>query len=529
MEPRPFGEKYVLVEHLATGGMAEIYRAHYAGIEGFAKELVIKRLREEFAGRPEVVTMFLDEARVAATLSHNNVVHTYDLGEIHGEYFIAMELLKGEELVAILRRCAQSQIAMPRELAIGIVMQALEGLNYAHGRSADDGTPLGLVHRDINPTNLHVGYDGVVKVVDFGIAATRATALRGTQQFAGKLSYMAPEQMRGDIVDRRADIFPMGVLLYEMLLGRRLFRGSPEDVRRRVMAGDIPPPTFVDPAFPPELEAILMRALEVDPAKRYQNTDHMFRDLDAYVHEHGLAMTPRRISAFMAELFGAGAPANVDYEDQYDDVVDEIFDFASIDAFSAEKRAKEANFQAPSWARQVEPGAPRRRTMTIGNLEAFVADMKSDDSGARPGQGMRSTDPASTTLSAAAKGSAAIRPADLSTSAAPIVPLSNPAAAKSQASPAQKESAESRRATRPDLAVDVGRERGNEENRAASPRSTTRGTVANATHEPRTATGTFGQTVVAHQVKPTNPLWVAIFVLVSLAIGYYVSTVLTAK
>ena len=175
IEPTPFGDKYVLVEHIATGGMAEIYRAQYSGIEGFAKELVVKRLREEFASRPNVVQMFLDEARVAATLTHQNVVHTYDLGELQGEYFIAMELLKGEELVSVLRRAVKTGHMVPLQISLGIIMQGLEGLHYVHTRADDRGRLLGLCHRDINPTNVHVGYDGTCKIVDFGIAATRAS------------------------------------------------------------------------------------------------------------------------------------------------------------------------------------------------------------------------------------------------------------------------------------------------------------------------------------------------------------------
>jgi serine/threonine protein kinase len=383
IEPTPFGDKYVLVEHIATGGMAEIYRAQYAGIEGFAKELVVKTLREEFAARPEVVGMFLDEARVAATLTHNNVVHTYDLGELGGEYFIAMELLKGEELVNVMRRSAANEGGgVPLELAIGIIMQSCEGLHYVHSRKAEDGTPLGLVHRDINPTNIHVGYDGVCKILDFGIAATRASAIAKKGQVAGKLSYMAPEQLLGHTIDPRADIFPLGVVLYELCLGRRLFRGSREDVTRRVLEGDVPAPTMVSPKFPPALEAIIMRTLEVDPADRYQNCDHLFRDLEAFCTEAGLSWTPRKISAFMSTLFGAGAPAEVDYDDQYSDL-DEALDFA---AFEGVPDAPADD--VPEWARSVEAAAPtaeqRRRPMTIGNIEALVSDGRLDESGPNP-------------------------------------------------------------------------------------------------------------------------------------------------
>jgi serine/threonine-protein kinase len=387
IEPTAFGDKYVLVEHIATGGMAEIYRAQYAGIEGFAKELVIKTLREEFAARPDVVAMFLDEARVAATLTHNNVVHTYDLGELGGEYFIAMELLKGQELVDVMRRASAVEPGpnlekkVPLELSIGIIMQACEGLHYVHSRTAEDGSPLGLVHRDINPTNIHVGYDGVCKILDFGIAATRASAVAKKGQVAGKLSYMAPEQLQGHPIDLRADIFPLGVVLYELCLARRLFRGQREEVMRRVLEGDIPAPTFVDPKFPPALEAILMKALEVNPADRYQNCDHMFRDLEAFLAEEKLSWTPRRLSAMMVELFGEGSPAAVDYDDQYADLKDGALDFAAFETMP------EADDEVPEWARGLEqapPEATQRKRATIGSLEALVTQGRFDESGPNP-------------------------------------------------------------------------------------------------------------------------------------------------
>jgi serine/threonine protein kinase len=243
IEPTPFGDKYVLVEHIATGGMAEIYRAQYSGIEGFAKELVVKRLREEFASRPSVVQMFLDEARVAATLTHQNVVHTYDLGELQGEYFIAMELLKGEELVAVLRRAVKTGHMLPMQIALGIIMQALEGLHYVHTRADDRGRLLGLCHRDINPTNVHVGYDGTCKIVDFGIAATRASLqASGDGQFAGKLAYMAPEQVLGHELDLRADIFALGIVLYEMCLSPPPVPRPPRGGRRAHRRGRHPGP-----------------------------------------------------------------------------------------------------------------------------------------------------------------------------------------------------------------------------------------------------------------------------------------------
>jgi len=384
IEPTPFGDKYVLVEHIATGGMAEIYRAQYAGIEGFAKELVVKTLREDFAARPDVVEMFLDEARMAATLTHNNVVHTYDLGEIGGEYFIAMELLKGEELVQVLRTAMQVGRPLPIELGVGIIMQSCEGLHYVHECTDEAGQPLGLVHRDINPTNVHVGYDGTCKILDFGIAATRASAVAKKGQVAGKLAYMAPEQLQGAAIDQRADIFALGVVLYEMTLGRRLFRGPRDEVAKRVLEGDIPPPTFVDPQFPPALEAVIMKALEVDPADRYLNCDHFYRDLDGFLQEAGLSCTPRKISAMMAELFGEGAPAKVNYDDQYDDLEDGALDFEDFERLDGDTDDDEP----PAWAVGLGGGSAdhdaKRRAMTLGNIEALVAQGKLDESGPSP-------------------------------------------------------------------------------------------------------------------------------------------------
>ena len=492
IEPTPFGDKYLLVEHIATGGMAEVYRAQYTGIEGFAKELVVKRLREEFVERPEIVQMFLDEARVAATLTHNNVVHTYDLGELaeYGEYFIAMELLVGEELVAVLRRCGKTGHMIPMDLSIGVIMQALEGLNYAHSRTDDKGEPIGLVHRDINPTNIHVGYDGLCKIVDFGIAATRATAVsKGPGQFAGKLSYMAPEQIYGEELDGRADIFAIGVILYEMCLGRRLFRGKPAEVRDRILSGDIPAPTFVDPEFPPSLEAVIMRALEIDRNDRYQNCDHMYRELDAFMQEYGLSATPRRISAFMNELFGEGAPAEVNYDDQYDDLEDEALDFDQFDSLDS------GGDDQPDWAKSLEGGGneqpKRRRSMTIGNLEDLVETMKKDapeDSGVR-----KQADSAPAEAGAQAKSS---KPKKKTTN----------------------RSSTARRGTGPRTGS------------RAPVRSTpsARHTVSASALEAG-VTGSFGQGVVSEQTKRGNPLvWIAAIVIIG-AIVYFGYTILTAK
>ncbi len=196
---------------------------------------------------------------------------------------------------------------------------------------------------------------------------------------------MAREQLRGDAIDARADVFPLGVVMYELCLGRRLFRGQRDDVMRRVLEGDVPPPTFINPSFPPTLEAVIMRALEVDPADRYQNCDHMFRDLEAFLQEEGLNSSARKLSAVMVDLFGEGAPAVVDYDDMYDDLEGDALDFDHFETVSSDD-------DAPEWARELEVKSPadsspkrrRARQLTIGNLEALVGQGRGEESGAHP-------------------------------------------------------------------------------------------------------------------------------------------------
>ncbi|MEM7159180.1 MAG: serine/threonine-protein kinase [Myxococcota bacterium] len=524
IEPTPFGDKYVLVEHIATGGMAEIYRAQYAGIEGFAKELVVKTLREEFAARPDVVGMFLDEARVAATLTHNNVVHTYDLGEIGGEYFIAMELLKGEELVQVLRTSMQVGRPIPLEIGIGIIMQACEGLHYVHSWTDESGAPLGLVHRDINPTNIHVGYDGTCKVLDFGIAATRASAVAKKGQVAGKLAYMAPEQLQGAAIDHRADIFALGVVLYEMCLGRRLFRGRREDVARRVLEGDIPPPTFVDPQFPPTLEAIIMKSLEVDPGERYHNCDHLFRDLEAFLQEEGQAASPRKVSAMMVELFGEGAPAKVNYDDQYDDLEDEALDF---DAF---ERIDDSNAddddEPPDWAKDLggggaEANAPsaKRRAMTIGNIEALVAQGGLDETGPNLAVGGGNQAPVQRPKRSAPATSGKHR----------IVPVGEAELAQKTRG-GRTGSSRQRTPSSPQAALRRGRMTGRHSAPGTGRQATLNTTGPLATVASDAASGrTFGHAVVTQQKKGTSA-WVWLLALAAIAgLGYFAYNLFTSK
>ena len=233
------GDRYWLVRQLAVGGMAEIYLARQNAMAGFEKEVVIKRLKPELAADPRLVEMFLDEARIGAVLNHPNIVHVYDVEEFDGVPCIAMEYIHGEELNDLCRRGLGLGKFLPLEHAVELVRQAAAGLGFFHARRDASGAGLDIVHCDISPTNLLVTEDGFMKVIDFGIARARGQKFRDENAVPGKLSYMSPEQAARQRVDHRSDIFSLGVVLYEITVGKRLFKGPANEVKQRLASGEI--------------------------------------------------------------------------------------------------------------------------------------------------------------------------------------------------------------------------------------------------------------------------------------------------
>ena len=304
--------RYTVLRRLATGGMAEIYLARQAALAGFEKEIVIKRLRPELASDPRIVEMFLDEARIGAMLNHPNIVHVYDVDVGHSDEgdipYIAMELIHGEELNQLCRRGLNFQRFLPLEHAVELIRQAAAGMGYFHAKRATwdggDGESLEIVHCDVSPTNLLVTQDGFLKIIDFGIARSRGQRSRGDGVIPGKLSYMSPEQAARQSIDHRSDIFSLGVVLYEITVGRRLFKGSAQDVVERLTRGRIEPPTFVRRDFPPTLEAIVMRTLEQHPSDRYQSAYDLADDLEGFLREERLHSGPVRIARYLDDLAG---------------------------------------------------------------------------------------------------------------------------------------------------------------------------------------------------------------------------------
>jgi serine/threonine-protein kinase len=301
----PFDD-YLLIGALGRGGMAEVHLALQDGPRGFRKLVVIKRLLPHLADEPGVVQMFLDEARLAARLEHPHVVRTEKVGEAEGRHFIAMEYLDGEPVSRIMREVARQGARIPLPLAARIGADALDGLAYAHGARDYDGTALGVVHRDVSPQNLFVTYQGMTKLLDFGIAkaATQEGQTR-TGFVKGKFGYLAPEQARGGEVDARADLFGMGVVLWEILAGKRLFKGrSDAETLEKNLFGEVPDLRELAPDVPDDLAEVVMAATAKRPADRPETALEMKRVLERYALTNTEGAVRPRLVEFVAARFG---------------------------------------------------------------------------------------------------------------------------------------------------------------------------------------------------------------------------------
>jgi eukaryotic-like serine/threonine-protein kinase len=305
----PIG-KYKLVRLIAAGGMAEVYLARQAGAAGFQKLVCLKRILPHLARDKQFVEMFLNEARLAARLDHPNIVSIHDLGEANGNYFIAMEFIDGPSLRAVARRAHERGERLPIAEIVKIVCMAASGLHYAHELAGDDGKPLGLVHRDISPDNILVHRNGAAKVVDFGIAkAANSGGLTRTGTLKGKVAYMPPEQLRGDPLDRRVDVFALGVVLYELLAGQRPWEGDSEvSLIGRIISEEPRPFASARPDAPGGLTAVIDRALAKDREARYPSCHDLQADLEALLVTLGQNITAARISDF-AKAYAEPVPA----------------------------------------------------------------------------------------------------------------------------------------------------------------------------------------------------------------------------
>ncbi len=303
--------KYTLLRKLAAGGMAEVFLSRVAGPAGFEKTVVVKRILGHLAEDPSFIAMFLSEAKLAAQLNHPNVVQVFDFGEQDGTWFLVMELIDGLNLRHLFRKAAEKGEYLPIGVALKIATMALEGLAYAHEfEEPATGEPMGLVHRDVSPDNILVGRNGAVKVVDFGIAkAANQTHLTRTGTVKGKFSYMPPEQLQGQSLDRRADVFAMGIVLYELLTTRKPFDTSNDAVVvRAILYEQFTPLRTYRPEAPEELERILARAFAKDVNERYADCRAMAADLEKLMLARAESVTPYEVSQLVQRL---GGPSTV--------------------------------------------------------------------------------------------------------------------------------------------------------------------------------------------------------------------------
>jgi eukaryotic-like serine/threonine-protein kinase len=295
--------RYQVIGRLATGGMAEVYLALSGELSGYRTLVVVKRILPHLASNQEFIRMFLDEARIAALLDHPNVVRIIEVGHDGDEYFLVMELVQGKPLSAITRKAAKDMNPLTPALSAYIVAQAANGLGYAHNLADSEGRPLGVVHRDVSPQNILVSFEGAVKVIDFGIVrALGRVSQTNPGGLKGKIEYMSPEQASSEDVDQRADVFALGVVLWEAVTGRHLFRRDTELATMRAIVDEpIPPPSDITPVVP-QLEQIIVRALQKKREDRFQTAQEMAMALERYAFSSE-GFSPLQLANYVKELF----------------------------------------------------------------------------------------------------------------------------------------------------------------------------------------------------------------------------------
>ena len=308
-EPAEVGStanSYEILAKLAEGGMAEIFLARGASVAGLSRHVVLKRVLRDRATDANFIRMFLDEARLAAQLQHPNIAQVYDIGKLGDSYFFTMEYVHGETVRALLQRAAGLRKPVPIPCALAIIAGSAAGLHHAHERNGMDGQPLGIVHRDVSPSNLMVSYEGHVKVVDFGVAKA-ANRLQETRSgtVKGKISYLSPEQCRGASVDRRSDLFSLGIVMWELLALERLYRRTSDyETMTAIVQDAVPPPSSRRSDISPELDEIVLRLLAKSPDDRFQTADEVLEAIGEVAARTGSSLMASTVARFVRDLFG---------------------------------------------------------------------------------------------------------------------------------------------------------------------------------------------------------------------------------
>ena len=302
--------RYEIVRKIFEGGMGIVYEAEQHGARDFVKRVAMKVIRQNYANQKNFIENFIGEAKLVADLIHTNIVQTYHLGEARGIYFIAMELIRGVNLEQFTQQLADKQRTLPLELSVFIASRIARGLAYAHAKVDKDGKPLGIVHRDVSFKNIMIAFEGDVKLTDFGIAKARGFLEDNEGEVvAGKADFMSPEQADFQITDKRSDLFSVGVVLANLLLGYNIFKGpNADESRDKILTLPIPDFRALHNKIDDRLNQILHRALVRDVSRRYPNADELLYDLEHYIYHKGYGPTNETIGRFIRDLFGLSDP-----------------------------------------------------------------------------------------------------------------------------------------------------------------------------------------------------------------------------
>lgn len=365
--------RYALFDEIGVGGMAAVHIGRLCGAVGFMRTVAIKRLHPSYVRDPEFVSMLIDEARLASRIRHPNVVQTLDVVVDRRELFVVMEYIHGESLASLLRVARERSIRIPYRIAVTIIADALRGLHAAHETTDERGQALDLVHRDISPQNLIVGTDGMTRVLDFGIAKSAGSLhVSQTGTLKGKFSYVAPEQIGDDGVDRQADVYSASVVLWEMLTGERLFHGdSPESTLAKVLAGDVAPPSRVASGLAVGLDAIVLKGLARSRAKRYQTAKAMVADLEKCCRLESHSTVAQWLEQIAADRLSLRAAriARIEREveavPQSSDLRELLGDLVRPDSIRPNERPTQVDLRPPMGLERSTPGSGLSGTLPV--------------------------------------------------------------------------------------------------------------------------------------------------------------------
>jgi serine/threonine-protein kinase len=396
------GERYQVVERIAAGGMAEVYRGESAGVEGFRKRVAIKRVLPQLSANKSFISMFLDEARLGAYLSHSRCVQVFDIGQSGGAHFIVMEYVDGADLQTVLEFLASRQQLVSVEVACMIALGVCEGLSYAHQATDHQGKPLDIVHRDISPHNVLLTKHGEVKLVDFGLAkASSHLVAEDTDIVKGKFGYLAPEVTLGRPSDRRVDIFAAGILLWEMLAGRRLFRGESDvETFKLVRATHVPDVREIREGIPDLLVSTLAKALAREPSDRYPTADEFAKDLSLVLMQADRPVTYVEVGKLVRQAAAARAQKKTEGRDTRGVVGDLILD--ALHDFSASAPPPQDTESARLGTQGIARGGEGFVDPSAWGLEALFDEQPKPPPRAAPLEGPRSTGTAASLPLAAA-------------------------------------------------------------------------------------------------------------------------------